>query len=184
MAWKFRPDAAPDAIDTAVAGYLRLPQALPYFSSLEVGRDTSHMPAYSVCLYSTFHDAQAQEAFVHDSRRIAFKEAFVKPHLASNAVLVFDFFARAVTRVWMSHAMKNLTVTQQSTSSGAHLHRSLFMVHDGPHPNQGNIRRPGRASVGAGGGQSDSDRVTVEQHGGLQAVTAWQWARPGPCDGP
>jgi hypothetical protein len=91
VAWKFRPDAAPGAVDAAVAGYMSLPQAMPYFSALEVGRETSHIPAYSVCLYSTFHDAHAQEAFVHDARRIAFKDAFVKPHLASDGVLVFDF---------------------------------------------------------------------------------------------
>lgn len=90
VAWKFRPDAAP-AVDAAVDGYLNLPQAMPYFSALEVGRDMSLTPAYSVCLYSTFHNAQAQHAFVHDARRIAFKEAYVKPHLATNGVLVFDF---------------------------------------------------------------------------------------------
>jgi hypothetical protein len=91
VAWKFRPDAAAGAVDTAVAGYLNLPRDLPYFSTLEVGPDASHSPSYSVCLYSTFHDARAQEAFVRDTRRIAFKEAFVKPHLASDGVLVFDF---------------------------------------------------------------------------------------------
>jgi hypothetical protein len=91
VAWKFRPDAAPGAIDTAVAGYLNLPRDLPYFSSLEVGPDTSHNASYSVCLYSTFHDAQAQHGFVRDPRRLAFKDAFVRPHLADNGVLVFDF---------------------------------------------------------------------------------------------
>jgi hypothetical protein len=91
VAWKFRPDAAPGAVHAAVAGYLHLPQSMPYFSSLEVGPETSPSPFYSVCLYSTFHDARAQEAFVHDARRIAFKQAFVEPHLAANGVLVFDF---------------------------------------------------------------------------------------------
>ena len=91
VAWKFRPDAAACAVETAVAGYLNLPRDLPYFSTLEVGPDSSHSPSYSVCLYSTFHDVHAQEAFVRDSRRIAFKETFVKPHLASDGVLVFDF---------------------------------------------------------------------------------------------
>ena len=91
VAWKFRSDAAPGAIDAAVAGYMSLPQAMPYFSTLELGPETSRVPSYSVCLYSTFHDRAAQEAFVHDVRRIAFKETFVKPHLATNGVLVFDF---------------------------------------------------------------------------------------------
>jgi hypothetical protein len=91
VAWRFRPDAAPHAVDAAVAGYLNLPQLLPYFSHLEVGAETSLVPSYSVCLYSTFHDAAAQDAFVNDTRRIAFKDTLVKPHLASNGVLVFDF---------------------------------------------------------------------------------------------
>lgn len=91
VAWKFRADAAPGAVDAAVAGYMNLPQSMPYFSSLEVGPETSRAPPYSVCLYSTFHDARAQAAFVHDARRIAFKDAFVQPHLAADGVLVFDF---------------------------------------------------------------------------------------------
>jgi hypothetical protein len=95
VAWKFLPDAAPGAVAAAVAGYMNLPQSMPYFSSLEVGPETSRDPCYSVCLYSTFHDAHAQEAFVHDERRIAFKQALVQPHLAANGVLVFDFLPLA-----------------------------------------------------------------------------------------
>jgi hypothetical protein len=91
VAWKFRPDTAPGDVDTAVAGYLNLPREMPYFSSLEVGPETSQNASFSVCLYSAFHDAQAQNGFIRDPRRVAFKDAFVKPHLASNGVLVFDF---------------------------------------------------------------------------------------------
>jgi hypothetical protein len=91
VAWKFREDAEACAVKAAVAGYMNLPLEMPYFSSLEVGPEISLNPSYSVCLYSTFRDAQAQEAFVHDSRRIVFKDTFVKPHLALNGVLVFDF---------------------------------------------------------------------------------------------
>lgn len=107
VAWRFREGCVSEQ-QRAVEGYRGLPAELDYFLHLETGTiATAIAPAaavvapitqvdlthgFSVALYSTLRDAEAQAAFVADARRVRFKETYVKPYLQEpNAVLVFDF---------------------------------------------------------------------------------------------
>lgn len=91
--WKFQLSTNIETIMLAVSGYQLLPLSLPYFLHLETGMIVGNQTTtpFTVGMYSTFIDKQAQDDWVESDVRIQFKDKYVFPFLVPNGSLVFDF---------------------------------------------------------------------------------------------
>lgn len=98
IVWQFKREIPLANISRSLAHYRGLPLSLPYFTHMDTGLIGDVAVTCGFCdssftlgLYSTFANQDAQVGYEHDPRRISFFNEWVGPFLTPTGHLVLDY---------------------------------------------------------------------------------------------